>query len=161
MKRSSGATQCRNCGSIRRKLKARDYCTKCYALVQKIDGATKWDIKDQSTLKAYPSILMRMGPIELEKVKLGFIRLLRERLGWLRNREEELKGQIDGLALQFIFNRLAQRCGVKNKSMFNGYTAVFDNCFDQKQKNLLFYLLDRIEQDIPWRINLNNIFLGK
>lgn len=151
--------QCKNCNSIYRKHKAKGYCIKCYNYVRKMAIAMKWDINNPITLKTYPRVLMGREPKQFERVKIGCVRQLQERLNWLREKEE-LKGQADGLDLELVFNRIAQKSGVRNKSMFNGYTDVFNNRFEKNQKNLLYEFLNKIEQDIPWKINWYKVFSG-
>lgn len=125
----------------------------------KKDIAMKWDINNHITLKTYPRGLMGIEPKQFERVKIGYVRQFQERLNWLR-KKEELKGQADGLDLALAFNRIARKCGVSNKSMFNGYADVFNNRFEKNQKNLLYELLNKIEQDIPWKINWYKVFSG-
>jgi hypothetical protein len=69
---------------------------------------------------------------------------------WLKTRENNIINQkIEGLDLEYGFNRLATHCNPKSRSLFHGYANIFDHNFNTEQKIIIFKIIDEIEQSIP------------
>jgi hypothetical protein len=75
---------------------------------------------------------------------------LQRRLDHFRTREQQLKGPIEGLDLEYQLGRIAALAGVK-RSLFFGAATSIDHGFRPKQKLHLFQLLNKMEENVRWR----------
>lgn len=157
--------KCQNCGSERFPHKGKGYCKRCYYLVKKIEKVDCWDLTNPQSLKGFPQLALDY-PDEnykrklFEKIKHGYKSQIQERLDFLRHREETLTGQVWGLQIEVMFERIASKCGIKNhRKLFYGSGSVIDAQFDAEQKKYLFSLLNKIEEKIRWDgINWRRVF---
>jgi len=158
-KQSQDLKPCKSCGTTRRKHIAKGLCVKCYPIFNKLEAVKKWDPKNPKTLKTYFSTYYLSDPRTFVKFKTCIAKQLKHRLDWLRAREEKMKGPIDGLDLEYKFGWLASKVGCKKDNLFHGLADWFEGNFNKKQRLVLFAVIDKIQQDIPWRINWNEIVM--
>jgi hypothetical protein len=142
--------KCQQCGTKRFKHKARGLCTRCYWLVRKLELVSHWNLYDAKSLTGYPTDMMFHDPKTFEKVHSGVAKQIKERLEFLMRKERKLEGPIYGIDIECQLGRIAQKCHVKNKSMFHGVAGPIDDDFNTKQIKILFELLNEIEEGVPW-----------
>jgi hypothetical protein len=143
--------KCINCESTRNVHKSRGYCKRCYPIQLRVEKAEQWDFNNPITLKTFPKGFSNIDEGTFMKIKKGVIIQLKERLDWFRIREQRLKGDIFGIDIEYGLNRIANYCGVRDKSLFHSSANTFDHNFNMKQKKIIFEYIDRIEQNIDWR----------
>ena len=86
-------------------------------------------------------------------MKKVFIKQLENHLDYLKIREHKIIAhEIEGIDLEYAFNRLECLCNPKKKSLFHGYANVFDHNFTVEQKIIIFKIIDEIESSIPVKI---------
>ena len=159
-KQSNDLKPCKNCGTTRRKHIAKGLCVKCYPIFNKLEAVKKWDLKNPKTLKTYFSAYYLSDLRTFIKFKTCIAKQLKQRLDWLRAREEKLKGPIDGLDLEYAFGWLASQAGCKKDNLFHGLDGWFEMKFNSEQRSALFSVVDKIRQNIPWRgINWSEIVM--
>jgi hypothetical protein len=141
------ASLCANCRTDRYELRARGYCVRCYRLVLKKDAIRKWNLKDPSSLKYYPSAYRPEQYLKI--IKKGFIAQLEQRLSFLRHREDQRINGADGMTIEWMLNNLARRAGAKDDVY--GVATLIDHTFPPEQKQVLFQLLNDIEEKIRRR----------
>ena len=72
-------------------------------------------------------------------------------LEYLKHREEQLAGEIDGLDIEYGLARIAERCKCRrHESLFKGLSTFIDHNFDPGQMKILFRLINDIEEALPW-----------
>ena len=141
---------CENCKTTRRAHRAHGYCTRCSPLIRQLESTRKWNLNDPKSLKGYFSLTSTWRSDTLESVRASRITNLQAHLDYLKTREAQLAGKIDGLDLESAFNRIAQRCNRRNQSLFQGSSTFFDHNFTPKQKRILFRILNDIEEPYPY-----------
>ena len=141
---------CINCTTTRRAHRAHGYCIRCSPLIRQLEIIKKWDLSDPKSLKGYFRLTSTWRPDTLESVRASRIAKLQEHLDYLKTREEQLTEKIEGLDLEYAFNRVAQLCDRRNAHLFQGASSFFDQNFSQKQKRILFRLLNDIEETLPY-----------
>src|SRR3990172_2251532 len=139
-------SNCQNCKSTRRKHSALGYCTKCYPLNKKLEQAKLWDFNNINSLNSFPKGFSRIDQRTFDKIKNGVIKQLGERLDWLRIRERQLNSNIQGITIEHGYRRIAEFCGARDKDLFYGIAGLFDHNFSQKQKKIIFELINDLEQ---------------
>ncbi|MBI5248361.1 MAG: hypothetical protein HY912_02605 [Desulfomonile tiedjei] len=138
--------KCRQCGTERYEHVARGLCTRCYRLVRKLEQVKTWKPSD-------PEPKRRYGFYDLEEFKAKKRDLegeIKERLEFLKIKEETLKGPIYGIDIEGQLRRVAELCRVRNKGLFHGMANEIQHCFGQKQRKMLYELLNAIEEGIWW-----------
>lgn len=143
-------TKCQSCGTIRFRHASRGHCTRCYRLIRQLETIERWDLNDPKTLKGYIRDMSAWRPDTLQFVRSRRRHSIRTHLDYLKTREEQLASQADGLDIEYGFNRIARRCGTRKLNLFQGLSTFFDHNFDPEQKNILFRLLNDIEESLPW-----------
>lgn len=143
-------SKCQSCGTIRFPHAGGGCCTRCYRLIRQLDVIERWDLHDPKTLKGYPRDTSFWRPDTLEFVRARRRHSIQMHLLHLKTREEQLAGQADGLDLEYAFNRIAKRCGSRKPNLFHGLSTFFDHNFDVKRKNILFRLVNDIEESSGW-----------
>jgi hypothetical protein len=64
--------------------------------------------------------------------------------------------------LEYQFRRIATLARCRNKDLFFGLAGYIEDKFSPNARKVLFRLLNKIEEDIPWRgIDYSEIFSGK
>lgn len=150
--------ECANCGTERYPLKARGCCIRCYALLLRIDRIQRGAPGALGSLGEY----LRGRRDEKERIarlKAGLIRQFRERLEFLRLREEQRRSGVDGLTIEYLLRGIAKRAGARRDVNYNTATPI-DHTFPPKQKRFLFSLLLNIEERLPWKPNLMRALEG-
>ena len=142
--------KCQSCGTIRFRHTSRGYCTRCYRLIRQLETIDHWDLNEPKTLKGYPRDTIFWRADTLEWMRARRRHSINTHLDYLKTREGQLASQVDGLDLEIGFNRIAKRCRARKPNMFRGYSTFFDHNFDPEQKNILFRLLNDIEENLLW-----------
>jgi hypothetical protein len=149
---------CRNCGTQELNHKARGYCRRCYPLVLRREKVEAWDLDDPDTLVHYPSEREFRSRQWFNRIKTGYLRQLDDRLRRIQVREARRSESVEGLDLEFLLTDIAALCGIRGKSLYHGVSGSFDT-FTPDQRQLLYQLLIRIEESLPWRgIDWRKIF---
>ena len=143
--------ECKNCETVRRAIKARGYCTRCYPIVLRLDAIKHWDLQRPDTLKYYPPSSAFRTNRYFAALQMGFTAQLSTQLMVLRARESQRRHGVDGMAIEMQLRRLARRAGAGRDVHYHsaGYIA---DVFPQDQRRILFQLLDDIEERIPRHI---------
>lgn len=148
---SSKYEKCQECGTQRRSHRAKGLCIRCYQLVYKLKQIEQWDLTDPQTLKGFPRVDIFWEEKTFNQAKRGAAKEVRRRLDFLKYREESLQEPVTGIDIEYFLQYIADRCGVRNKNLFHGIAGTIDFSFDMEQKKIIYELLNRIEEDIPWR----------
>ena len=162
MRWSRNRNSCLNCQSEERSHVGRGLCTICYRLTLKKTTAEGWRLGHSSTLKGYP--FQRepgLDPRSFDAFKRKVIRHYQDRLDYLKHRGEMLKGDVDGLDLEYGFAHLARLAGSKNRSLFHGFCGWFEMTFGPDQRRALLSVIDTIERDVDRDINLASLLLAR
>ncbi len=141
--------KCQQCGTQRYKHVARGHCTRCYRLVRKLEQEQRWKPSD-------PGPKRRYGFSDLEEFKakkLDLEREIKERLEFLKLKEEQLKGPIYGIDIEWQLRRVAELCRVRDKRLFHGMANEIQHRFGEEQRKMLYELLNAIEEGIWWKGN--------
>lgn len=148
-------SQFQQCGTIRFKHRAKGLCTRCYRLVRRLEQVNLWNSTDPKSLKGYPF----QGDFEsFDRLKSGVITQLKNRLEFLKVREELLSGPVSGLSIECQFKDIASCCGLSIE-LFHGVANRIEAYFDLEQRQLLYELLYTIEENMPWKIDRIEILL--
>lgn len=162
MRWSRNRDECSNCGSEERKHVAFGLCTLCYRLTKKKRFAERWQLENQSTLKGYPFLHgPGINPGSFERFKRNVIRHYQERLDYLKQRGAKLKGNVDGLDIEYALDHLARLAGSKNRNLFHGLCGWFEMIFDPEQRRALLRIVDKIEKEIDRDINIASLLLRR
>src|SRR5438105_3358680 len=103
--------KCKNCGTLRRPIKARGYCTRCYPVVLRLDAIEQWDLRRPESLKYYPESSAFRTERYFAALQKGFTSQLSTHLLGLRMRESHRTNGVDGMAIEMQLRRLARRVG--------------------------------------------------
>lgn len=150
--------ECSNCGSNERRHAALGLCTLCYRLTSKRRIAEQWRLDNPLTLKEYP--FLGSPGIDLrsfERFKRNVIGHYQNRLDYLKGRGKKLKGEVDGLDLEYAFDYLARLAGSRKRSMFHGLCGWFEMIFDPEQRRALLRIVDKIEKEVDRDINIASL----
>jgi|ERR1700678_1873092 hypothetical protein len=126
----SAGTECANCGTVRRPLKARQLCGLCYYAQGKLEQA------NEETAHGFVE---------------GYKKEWQRRLKVLRINELDRKNP-SGLDVEHKLVWLARRAGVPRGklSRFRGLATLINEHFKPEQKEVLYGLLSDIQEDVPW-----------
>ena len=95
---------CANCKTERYGIYRRQYCYRCYPLILQKEHVVRWDLKDRSTLKSFPTSggysSQRGFEEAFPKIKAQRLRELEYRLWLLKVREAQRSEQVDGLDIE-------------------------------------------------------------
>jgi hypothetical protein len=138
--------RCANCGcdSERRDYGGRGYCCRCYRLIRRIDKIKGWS-------QEYLENLKRSHGFNDEEAKIWqdeCISQLAGHLRWLHGREERYQGNVEGIEIEEQLRRIQHL--IRPNVDYPRLATVIDHNFNQEQLGLLYHLLDRIEESIPW-----------
>lgn len=145
--------RCQNCTTVRFPHKALGLCSRCYRLTQRLKEIEGWDLQNPKSLKGYTTLVALWRPDTLERVRSWRRNKIKTHLEFLRTREEQLAGYIDGLDLENAFSHVAKLAGTREQ-FFHGLATSFDWDFTPEQRKTLFRLLNSIEEELPWRYHL-------
>jgi hypothetical protein len=87
--------------------------------------------------------------------KKGYIQLLKQRLRFIRHRENLRVTGVDGITIEDMLNELARRAGARDFDVH--YATTIDHAFPPEQKLTLFQLLNDIEEKYSWRADITKI----
>jgi len=142
--------RCANCGTTRRRHRAKGYCSLCYALHRQLSQVRAWDFAKPETLVKYPRESMFWRRDVFDQLKAGYIEQIEERLGQLRVREAMLDGPIEGIDLEFQLERIAALAGLRGRAIYNNLANHIHEAFRPGQRLEIYRLLSRIEENLPW-----------
>lgn len=154
--------QCKNCGSIRFSIRARGYCKRCYPVIRKIEIIKLWELEEIRTLKYYPKDGIFHNEKDFIKIKKSFIKQREERLSYFKISEQVLNGDIYGSNIVPLFQKIAKLAGSRNKDLLWHQEDLFDHNFNQKQKRIIYKILNSIKESIPWNgVDWHRVFNEK
>ena len=147
--------ECKNCGTIRYPHIAKGFCKRCYPLQLKLQQLQGWDVSNPKSLKGFPhsrrSFIKKQD--YLDGFKIDAKEQIDSRLNYLRMREEKLKGIITGIDVEYKLERIAE-LALRRRYKFgfyHGIVGVIDQNFNRKQKKLIYILLNKIDEALPWK----------
>jgi len=115
--------------------------------VRLLEEIGQWDQSDANSLARYPASSFE----KFDLIKSRFMSQIRSRLDLLKFREDHLvRGPVDGLMIEWQLRRIAELCGAK-QHLLHQVNYTFDENFDEEQRRLLYKVLNRIEENIPWK----------
>jgi hypothetical protein len=124
-------------------------------------AAEGWQIGHPSTLKGYPFLSGGIDHPKFDGFKRKVIRHYQTRLDYLNRRGLKLKGDVDGLDLEYAFGQLARLAGSKNRNLFHGLCGWFEMIFGPEQRRALLRIADKIEKEVDRDINLASLLLER
>jgi hypothetical protein len=139
--------RCTNCSTERLPIKARHLCRRCYAVTRKLEQLQKW--KPGTPPKWYPQSL-HLSDDEVVRMRADVVKQLKDCLKKIASQEARLREPIDSMMVESKLAWLAQKAGVRNRSIVHGTASCFDS-FTPEQRAILFDLLNLIDVDIPRR----------
>lgn len=137
---------CNECGTDRRKFRARGMCTFCYRVHTRIRQARKWDNARPETLIGVQTEWVPRERAEFETYRTSVVRQLEQMLLQAREREACRRGTVDGLTIEYQLRRLARRAGARNRTLHFGIAGYVEMSFGARQRRALFGLLADIEE---------------
>jgi hypothetical protein len=140
---------CANCKTERFGIYCRGYCYRCYRLIVQKEQVERWDLKDPSTLKRFPSTGGYSIPREFPKIKAKRLRELKYRLWLLKLHERQRGEEVSGLHIEHALRRVAEWCG-GNEDLLNGIASEVTQYFGPKQRQTLLGWLIDIEESMRW-----------
>lgn len=143
--------KCTNCLSDRFHMPARGLCTRCYSLIKKLETTKQWDLENPKTLKYYPKDLIFHNQGDFTKIKNGFIKQFKDRLSYLKIKEQILNSSIKGSNIVPVFQRIARLAGSRDRDFLWHAEDLFDHNFTPKQKKILYKILNDISESIRWK----------
>ena len=152
-------TSCLKCGTIRYPHKAKELCTRCYPLSQKIQAIEAWDLNVPNTLRYCPREYILRNRAILLRIQSGMLKQLHNRLQEIYTREYPILSGADGSTIEYILERIAALCSSTPHQMFHQASLVFDHRFTPDQRSTLYCYLLEILESSKWRgINLYEVF---
>jgi hypothetical protein len=138
---------CRNCETTRRPHEARGYCSYCYRLIRQLAKICSWTEKDFPDL-AWSS--PRFVNNNIDQIKDACKAQVNIHLGRVHAIEKKLNGPIYGIDIEFQLARIARKIrvssrGNKARSLYHGIAGYIDDNFDATQRQILYRLLNKIE----------------
>ena len=159
MRWSKQRDNCANCGTDERMHVGHGLCTLCYRLMIKKKTAENWQLDNPISLKGYPFREQPINPLSFERLKKKVIQHYQIRLSYLKHREAKLKGNVNGLDLEYAFNEIASLAGSKDHRLFHGLCGWFEMMFSAKQRRALLKIADKIEKKVSRDINISSLLL--
>jgi len=151
---SAKSEECKNCGTTRRHHIAKGFCKRCYPLHLKLQRLQRWDPSNpKSFLNDIPPSLRHLITAQnLAGFKIDAEEQIRSRLNYLRERESKLKRTITGIDIEAQLKNIARRIVPSHHNkVYRGAASVINRNFNGKQKKLIYSLLDKIEEALPWK----------
>jgi hypothetical protein len=139
---------CKNCGTVRYRMKKLGLCERCYELTRKIEELGHWNPNDAKTLKGYPRSLPLFPPRIITRIKANAICTHKSRLKELKLQEKWRQEPAKSIAIEYQFRWLAERVGLRNPNFLHGIASCFDS-YTQKQRDTLYDILKSIEEHRP------------
>jgi hypothetical protein len=145
--------KCANCGTTRHPHKAKGFCKNCYPLQLTFQNSRGWDLSKPESLKGFPHAALPFinTPQRLEAFKLEFQNRIARRLYDLRLREEKLKAIITGIDIEHQLETIARKIVPRSRKIYHGVADLIDQNFNNKQKKIIYILLNKIHETLPWR----------
>ena len=147
--------QCANCGCNpdRRAYGARGHCQTCYYLIKCIERIRAWDRKRPETLSS-PATGLPDNLTKNRSLKLlwkEFVQQATRRMGYLRVREEMRSGlrPVEALDVEHKLGTLLHF--VRPKAQNDQNASYIAKYFNEKERCVLFGLLDDIEEHMRWQ----------
>jgi hypothetical protein len=143
---------CKNCLTDRHPHIARGFCARCYPLARRLDELERRELRDSASMKHFPNSLRQFvqNQAVLEGFRTDAREQIRSRLNEIRLQEEKLSAKIDGIDIENQLNRIAKIIVPKAKTLYQGSASLIECEFSLKQRNLLYSLLNRMEETRPW-----------
>ena len=147
--------KCDNCGTNRHPHIDKGFCKMCYPLRIKLQQSQSWDMSEPKSLKGFPHFLRPF--IRTQEYLDGFKNNAKEqiqyRLDCLKRREERLRGIITGIDVEYKLERVTELALRRRYKFgfFHGYATLIDDNFSGKQRKLIYSLLNKIEEALPWK----------
>jgi hypothetical protein len=145
--------ECRNCGTTKRPHMARGFCKKCYPLQLKLEQTQRWDLSKPESLKDFPHTYRRfiITQKHLDGFKIDVKKQVQSDLNDLRMREDKLRGVITGIDIEYELEKIAHMAlRVRYKfGFYHGIANLIDQNFNAKQKELIYSLLNKIDEALP------------
>ncbi len=149
--------ECKNCRTTRHPHIAKGFCKRCYPVQLRLQQLQRWDpSKPQSFLKDIPPSLRYLITTQnLDGFKSDAEKIIKSRLNDLRMREDKLKGMVTGIDIEHQLKNIARmivpdRYNKRNK-LYHGVASIIDQNFNGEQKKLIYSLLDKIDEGLPWK----------
>src|SRR4030042_224793 len=145
--------ECKNCGTTRHSHIAKGFCKRCYPLQIKLQQLQGWDVSEPKSLKGFPHSLRPFIRTQeyLDGFKIDAKKQIKSRLNCLRIREEKLKSIIKGIDVEHMLNKIARIIAPGGDKLHHGVADLIDQNFNSKQKKLLYILLNKIDETVPWK----------
>jgi hypothetical protein len=138
---------CRNCEATRRPHEARGYCAYCYRLIRKLAKICSWTQKDFRNLAwSSPQFLNN----NIEQIKEACKTQINAHLRRVHAIEKKLQSPISGMDIEYQLGRIARRMtpslrSKNNYSLYHGIADYIDGNFDSRQRQILYRLLNKME----------------
>jgi hypothetical protein len=113
-------------------------------LIRRIDKIRGWS-------QEYLENLKRSHGFNDEEAKIWqdeCIRQLEGHLRWLQGREHRYQGNVEGIDIEYQLGRILHL--VRRNVDYPRHATVFDHSFSKEQLGLIYRMLDKIEESIPW-----------
>lgn len=149
-----GYKECKNCGTTEYPHIARGFCKRCYPLKLKLEHIERWDLSKPESLKGFPHSLRPhiINQNHLDGFRIDAKEQIQSRLDYLKGREGRLKGIITGIDVEYKLERIAELALRRRYKFgfFHGIAGYVDLNFNGKQRKIIYNLLNKIEEALPW-----------
>jgi hypothetical protein len=147
--------ECKNCGTTDDPHMARGFCKRCYPLQLKLEHSKRWDLSRPESLKGFSHFRQQLVTTQnhLENFKIDAKEQIRSRLDYLRIRAEKLKAVITGIDIEYKLEEIAHLAlrGRYKWGVYHGIATLIDHKFNAKQRKLIYSLLNKIDETLPWK----------
>jgi len=145
--------RCTNCGTTRYRHVAKGLCRRCYPLKLRLQNLEKWDFSGVNSLKGFPGSLLPFirTQEELDGFKADAKEQIESRLTYLRMREQKLSSRITGIDIEYELRKISRMIVPDGDDLYFGIASWIDHNFSNKQKKLLYGLLSKIDEKLPWK----------
>jgi len=112
----------------------------------------KWNLSKPDGLRGFPRGLrpFLQTQAQVDGFKIDAREQIESRLRDLRVREEKLNGEISGMDIERELRNIARLIVSKGNNLYYGSATVVDHSFNARQKKVLYGLLTRIRDKLPW-----------
>jgi hypothetical protein len=150
---SPKSKQCANCRTTEHPHRAKGYCKRCYPLQLKLQYLKRWDLSKPETLKGFLHSLLLFVKTqqEVDAFKVDAKNQIKRRLYHLRLGEEKLKGIIVGIDIEHKLETIARMIAPRSSTIYHGVADLIDQNFNDKQKKVIYILLSKIDEALPWK----------
>ena len=141
---------CKTCGTRRYALKAKNQCRRCYEIGRRIFRVQAWELKDKRTPIGAFSISRFTEP-QFTLFKSDIVSQLESRLQHFKWVEQMLAGPVQPIDIEDQLQRIADKAAPGNRNLFFNKAGYISDHFERQQLNVIFKLLNEIEEQIPWK----------